>query len=146
MAQWAGLERWNSRLSPLKRVAKALSIFYIPQRLTLLRLIYRLLRGGFIRPIPDPDDDTKMLHEGTSSSDSSYGAVYAVASHTTDDKGAFVLASFEATPAAIRLDNVSLAAGHTLTIHVNNVRILSRASNYVWATAVSGPNGDHSSE
>ena len=35
----------------------------------------------------DPDDDAKELHEGTSKTDSSYGAVYGETSHTTDSKG-----------------------------------------------------------
>ena len=87
----------------------------------------------------DPDKTADMLHEGTSSSDSSYGAVSGVTSHTTDEKGS--LDTTMLPSGVIQWTGVSLKKDHTLTIYVNNVKITDRASKYQWETRVSGTNG-----
>ena len=82
---------------------------------------------------------TEKLHPGDSATDSDYGAVYGVPSHTTDDEGTLTISDNLDT---ITWTGVSLKKDHTLTTHVNNVKITDRAGNYAWTTRVSGNDGD----
>ena len=85
----------------------------------------------------DPDDNTEKLHLGDSATDSHYGAVFGVLSHSNDQEGMLDAAML---PSVIKWTGVSLKKDHTLKIYINNVKIMDRPDDYPWMTQI-GPSG-----